>query len=661
MKKALLAALLMTLVLLDTGAVLAQDEVEFTREHGYIEMGDGVRLKYTVLLPPGEGPWPVVLQYEGYNAGSYPDRLFEDYKHELLGDGYAMMGLSVRGTACSSGVFDIFNPVWGRDGAEAIEWAATQPWSNGKIGMFSLSFAGIMQLMTAIEQPPHLVSIAPGQVVSDVYRDVGYPGGMANIGFPPLFVAALQAEWAEAIDQAVADGDAECLANEATHPALNLSDNLAVNGLLHPTDDDWHALRSTDERLHRIKVPVLGMQSWQDEQTGPRGGYHFDALNPETTWIVSANGPHGLYNQSPRFLSLLHSWFDFTLKGIDNGFAERPRVEIWHEVSLETKNPAWVSTDERWPLERTPLTLHLREDDLLTTQPAGSDEGGASYAYPLAGPPGGFEPVIMGGWSNTPVQPSGSVAFTTGALPEDLTFAGEASADLWISATAPDVGLQVTITEVRPDGQEVYVQRGWLQASHRAVDEDRSTVLRPVHPHTEASLKDLPLAEPVLARVEILPFGHTFRAGSAIRMWIDTPSLTGFWDFLIPATPAQITVHHDAAHPSQLVLGYLDAGPAPVPLPACGSLDGQACRADSIGIPAITGPSAPIGESGDDVGGDDPDGNFGATGSNGNSDVDDSGGGCTMTRAGGGIELGLLLLAGLVGLLIRSKTELGSE
>lgn len=571
--------------------VQAADEVAFTREHGYIEMKDGVRLKYTVLLPPGAGPWPVLFQYEGYNAGSFPDRGFEQYKHELLADGYAIFGVSLRGTACSGGVFDLFSREWAEDGAAAVEWAAVQPWSNGRIGMFSLSFAGIMQLWVAAEQPPHLVSIAPGQVVVDTYRDVGYPGGIPNNTFPPLWMAAMQLDWAEAGQLAMSDGDAECGVNLASHNALNLPDNFIVNGFMHQTDDDWHEQRSMRNRLGLIEVPVLGMQSWQDEQTGPRGGHHFDYLNPETSWIVSVNGQHGMYTQSPRFLALLHDWFDYTLKGTDNGFEDIPRVQLWHEMDAVTRNPTWVTTAARWPMPRRPLKLKLRAGGQLSPQPAAPGESPDSFVYPVPGPSGGYE-TVSGGWNRTPAVMAGSAAYTTGAMPEDLSFAGEASADLWVSATAPDADLQVTLTEVRPDGQEVYVQRGWLRLSHRALDEQKSTVLRPVHPHTAGNVADLPLNEPVLARVEVLPFAHTFRRGSALRLWIDTPSLTGLWDFLISPVPAQISIHHDPDHPSQLVLGYIDAGPAPVPLPACRSLAGQDCRADTRGIPAIDGPRA---------------------------------------------------------------------
>lgn len=587
-----LLALLLAAVLLPMAAMpVHAQEAAHTREHGYIDLPDGIRLKYTVLLPAGDGPWPVLMQYEGYNAGSFPARANATFVDRMLGDGYAVLGVSVRGTACSGGVFDVFEPQWGADGAFAVDWAAAQPWSDGRIGMFSLSFAGIMQLWTAAFQPDHLVAIAPGQVIADVYRDVGYPGGMLNAIFPGVWMAALHQTWVEPTAQAVADGDAECLANIASHPLLNAPTSFAIEGLQRPYDDEWHRERSVDRLLDRIEVPFLGMQSWQDEQTGPRGAYHMDHLDPERSWFVSGNGQHGLYSSSPRWHDMLHAYFDHFLKGIDNGFDRRPRVEVWHEVSATTFDPSWVTTTQRWPIHRVPLRLHLHDDGVLSDQ-ASADEGDTSYLYPVPGPDVVWDLGQPSTWTHTPIVPEGTAAWTTGPLPQDLTFVGEASADLWITTASPDVDLQVTVTEVRPDGQEVYVQRGWLRLSHQALDEQRSTELRPFHPHTESSLQDPSSDTPQLARVEVLPFGHTFREGSAIRLLVDTPSVTGLWGFEPVAGAGQVTIHHDADHPSALVLGWT-AGEAATALPDCGALWAQPCRPDPLGVPDVDGPLAP--------------------------------------------------------------------
>ena len=172
-------------------------------------------------------------------------------------------------------------------------------------------------------------------------------------------------------------------------------------------------------------------------------------------------------------------------------------------------------------------------------------------------------------------------------LDRDVTLFGSGSADLWLSSTATDADVQVTVTEVRPDGQEQYIQRGWLRASQRAVDPRYSTVLRPFHPQTAASVSPLTPGEPVLARVEIQKFSHAFRRGSRIRVWIDTPSTTGEEGFVTLQTPATNSIWTDPAHPTQIVLGKLEAAPGPAPISACNTLIHEPCRADPV--PAAAG------------------------------------------------------------------------
>ncbi|CAB4717821.1 MAG: CocE/NonD family hydrolase [Actinobacteria bacterium] len=572
----------------------AADPVIVT-ESGYLDAPDGTHLKYTVLRPEGEGPFPTLLQYEGYNAGSNPTRVNDDFGAEMLADGYAIVGVSVRGTACSAGEFDLFSPHWATDGAAAVEWAGSQPWSSGKVGMFSFSYAGFTQLLVAAEQPEHLAAIAPGMVVSDAYRDVGYPGGIANTQFPVAWEAALHLSWAQAAQQAQSMSDPECLANIASHQVLGVPGGVTLSGLQHPYDDRFFRSRSPERGLSRIDVPVLGEMSWQDEQTGVRGGLAFEKTDPRTTWTIGTNGMHGMYAESPRSRALLHQYFDHYLKGERNGWQRTPHVQIWHETAVDGYDPAWVTTSDTRPFPGTVRTFRLGPDGTLGAPVAAGATAGTSYLTPLPSPGLVSEQIAIDQsvaygvtWQAMPVNPLGSAAFTTAPLTRDLVLTGGASLDLWVTSTAPDADVQVTVTEVRPDGQEVYVQRGWLRLSHRALDRSRSTRTSPYHPHTQAAQRDLPIGEPAAARIEILPFSHAFRTGSSLRIWLDSPSQTGLWGFTPNALPtgvgqpAMLTVLHDAEHPSRLVVTQ-ERGRARGPLPACGALASQPCRRDPLG------------------------------------------------------------------------------
>ena len=157
---------------------------------------------------------------------------------------------------------------------------------------------------------------------------------------------------------------------------------------------------------------------------------------------------------------------------------------------------------------------------------------------------------------------------------------GTGSVDLWVKAEAPDVDLQVTISEVRPDGQEVLVQSGWLRASQRQVAPE-ATALRPLHTDLERDVRPLRANAWNEARVEIFPFGHAFRAGSKVRVVVDTPGGTRpRWQFDVLDEPAgtQVQIGIGADHASRVVLPVVPGVPVPPGLPACPSLRGQPCR-----------------------------------------------------------------------------------
>lgn len=174
------------------------------------------------------------------------------------------------------------------------------------------------------------------------------------------------------------------------------------------------------------------------------------------------------------------------------------------------------------------------------------------------------------------------LAYTSAPLVEDMMVYGPASADLWVAATAGDADLQVTVTEVRPDGQEMYVQRGWLRLSNRTLDTARSTPLRPVHLEDPDRLQPVLPGRPVLARVEVNKMGHYFRKGSRLRVWIDTPAQTGGLVFDTFSLQQRVHVLHTATYDSVLRFGVLRDVRGPAAPAACGRVLMQPCRPDPL-------------------------------------------------------------------------------
>jgi putative CocE/NonD family hydrolase len=602
----LLAALgVLVLALAPAGAVAAP-----VSEQGYIPIAGGVQLEYSLELPAASGRFPVAMTYAGYCEGASWTCNEPDSAPALLAAGYAVLGVSVPGTSCSTGTFDAFTAGEAAAGAAAVEWAAQQPWSDGHIGMFGDSFPGILQLGVAALRPAHLDAVAPWQVTSDLYRDVAYPGGMANLEFGAFWAGLDQPlnSYESGIQQALAAGDTTCAIALAHDLADEPSHNIAIQGLLHPYDDSFWQAREPGADADRIDVPLLGCVTWQDDEVSSRGSSYLSELDPARTWVLASNGYHGQCEEnSPAAIQEEVAFFDRFVKGVQNGFESTPHLQLWHETHVNGAGqnvPSWISSYPSYEaMHVQPLSLYFRADgQLALTAPAG---GAPADRYDYPGPSLGSEDGIVFGQHNllwNAEDPAGaSVSYTTPPLSRDAEFFGSGSANIWLSSSASNTDLQITLTEVRPDGQEVYVSRGWLQAQDRALDPQRSTALAPYQLDQQADASPLVPGEPTYMRLQLWPFDYVFRKGSSIRLWIDAPTgVTGGWSLNFLTTPAVNSIYADPQHPSALVLGYLPGGTAPASLPKCDTILNQPCRRNDIAVPAgsITIPAAPAAGSG---------------------------------------------------------------
>ena len=568
------------------------------QKQGYIPMADGTQLAYTVELPSGTGRFPVAMAYAGYCEGSDASCNDATNAAALLAAGYAVLGVNIRGTGCSTGTFDAFTGQEWSDGAAAIEWAARQSWSNGHLGTFGDSFPGITQLGVAGLRPAHLDAVAPFQVTTDLYRDVAYPGGIANTGFGAFWGGVDQpyASYEGGVERTTEDGDTGCSGAVASSLAAQGFHNIAVAGLQHPFDDSFWQAREPGANASKIDVPVFGCLTWQDDEVSSRSSSYLSGLDPARTWVVATNGYHGMCEISaPQITDELVAFFNRFVKGEQNGFESTPHVQIWHDATENSAGddvPSWITSFASYSsIPVRPLSLYFRSDGTLSLSAPKTEDAPDRYAYP--GPALGTEDGIVFGqhnllW-NSEEPPGASAAFTTPPLTHDTEFFGSGSANIWLSSTAPDTDLQITLTEVRPDGQEVYVSRGWLRASHRALDPALSTTLAPYRTDQEADARPLVPGSPTYMRVQLWPFDYVFRKGSSLRLWIDAPTgETGGWSFDFIKTPAINSIYAGAQHPSAIVLGNLPGGQAGAPLPTCNTLLNQPCRQNLTPVPSGT-------------------------------------------------------------------------
>ena len=612
-----------------------------THETGYIPVAVGTpeetTLHYKVMLPDAEqwgpGPYPAVIDYSGYLPAQ---TIYDGLDDRFVAAGYAVVGLNMRGSGCSGGLFNYFEPRQSTDGAEAIEWLAERDWSNGRFGMVGKSYPGISQLFVASEKPAPLKAIVPGHVFADLYRDVPWPGGILNATFAAGWSAQRVNEGYLNPPQWYGEtGDQQCMENAVGH-APNLAFNPLVQGGLPQNhfDGEFYRIRSPFWWADKIDVPTMLVQSWQDEQVGGRAVHLLEQL--DVPWkFIGTNGDHGEYYGEEIFPHILR-FLQYHLKQeipageqrtitetvtvpvkLPNGkdhpvktttvtrtraetFAEAlARYQAEDDVRINWENgagggrlAAWSETYPTWPVPgQVPWRLQLGPDGSLVE--SGAPIGSTSYNYvPEHGSQqrGGFDLVgePPASWSDRPPEGT-SASFTTPPLAGDKVLLGPASLDLLVSSTAADTDFEVTLTEVRPDGQEVFVQQGWLRASHRKEAgplfnglAGLSTPLRPFQTHEALDVLPLVPSQPTPMRVEVFPFGHAFRAGSQIRITVAAPHLhPDLWGFVALPAPAVNTIHTGPGA-SSLVLPLVDGASAGVAsLPAC-TLRNQPCRAEPV-------------------------------------------------------------------------------
>ena len=572
------------------------------RVTGYITTSDGTRLRYSVLLPRATGRFPVIMTLNGYDAGSiggapylrHQTSMSVELDKRLVEAGYAVMGVNTAGTGCSDGRLEYIRPQLGRHGAQAVEFAAAQPWSDGKVGMVGASYSGSSQIATAQNRPPHLRAIVPGMVLTD-YRDAIAPGGVPAPGFLTPFRVVFRAFWSELVAQvAREEGDAHCLAQIEKNLVAEESNSGMHLAVAHPLRDAYMKTFDLARHADRIQVPVLSFEAFQDQAITPRSSHYQRKLDPRRLWLFQTNGRHDMYF-AEAFQSTAVRFLDRFVKGEDNGFErDTARTTVWMEAFQTGEGPLQQrsSPQPRWLVQRGSIkpddlrtkAFHLGAGQVLAdaTVPGAAD----AFDYPGTGVAvndvagNSFWGPLPGDWQKA------SVAYTSAPLDQDMMVYGPGSADLWLMATAGDADIQVTLTELRPDGQETYVQRGWLRLSNRALDAARSTPLLPIHLEQPDKIMPLLPGRPVFARVEIQKMGHYFRRGSRLRVWIDTPAQTGGLLFDTFTQRQRVHVLHNAKYDSLIRLGVLPEVEGPSTRPACGEVLMQPCRADPLAPPA---------------------------------------------------------------------------
>jgi predicted acyl esterase len=612
--------------------------------YGYLSTRDGTELAIDVRLPGpvGAGPYPTLVEYAGYGyADPYngPDSGIAPIANLL---GFAVVDVNMRGTGCSGGAFDYFEPLQSLDGYDAVETVARQPWVlHHKVGMLGISYGGISQLFVAATDPPDLAAITPLSVTDDTAKTL-YPGGILNTGFG-LAWARERAHDAEpaapgagepwALER-IRDGDRTCKADQVLHgEAVNEVAAVYASRYYMPSVANPLAPITF---VHRIDVPVFLACQWTDEQVGascPELASHLTGTRWK--WFTFTNGDH-IDSLDP---ATLVRWYDFLelfvarraprLSGVVTAlapvlyelamgvsgvtapddpiqaeptyaaalaaFERQPPVRILFDsgaggAAAGAPVPAFEQSFARFPIQGTQArSWYLSAGGALldaTPPRAGSNvftwnqsARPATSFRGIDGPGGlwGLAPTYD--WAQNPAGTA--VSYLTAPLRENTVVIGGGSLRAWIRASVPDVDLQVTISEVRPDGKETFVQDGWLRASERKLAPG-STLLAPRLTLRQADAAPLPAGRFTQVTVPLYDEGHVYRTGSRIRVTISAPGGDQpLWAFAdpVPTRTAPVTIAYSSTMPSRLTLPVVPGVAVPTGLPPCPGLRGEPCRA----------------------------------------------------------------------------------
>ena len=549
-------------------------------------MRDGVVLRADVWLPKAEGRFPTLVYRTPYGKENAPKEwsTFE----KLPRRGYAVVIQDVRGRYASDGEFAPYQNE-GKDGYDTIEWAAQQPWSDGNIGTFGLSYPGAVQWLAAVENPPHLKAMVPAMTFSTP-RNFFYSGGLFDgswlewiwLNIAPDLRARKGLDGPKTYKDAEETWKQEHARMESYLPMRGLPDLQEVapfyyQWLAHPPTDPWWNWAEFRNKYDRVSCAVLNFSGWYDEAYGPDGATtNFNGLlaarrgwlDPATRTIIGpwTHGGQDTQKSGERdfgptapvdYDELILRWMDHYLRGTDNGVDKEAPVRLF-VMGTNT----W--RDERqWPLQRAKAsTLYLAADSATDRTGKLSKISGtfkakissllSDPAHPVSDPYdayGAHDYRVLVGREDV-------LVFDSEPMEKDTEVTGPINVEIYVSADVKDFDLWVRLLDVAPDGIAFNLMSPGLD------------VLR-------ASYRDETVKPELLTSGQIykltlnrLLSSNTFLKNHRIRLQVSGAFYPHFSRNLqtgqseIVSSDSQvghIVIHHDREHPSKVVLPYVPA------------------------------------------------------------------------------------------------------
>jgi putative CocE/NonD family hydrolase len=561
----------------DEHAVMLQTNVP-------VKMRDGVTLYADVYRPKDDGKYPVLLQRTPYNKDG--DR---EFGLRAAARGYVVIIQDVRGRYTSEGEWYTFKHE-PDDGYDTVEWAGTQPYSDGKVGMFGGSYVGATQMLAAIAHPPHLAGICPVVTASNYHSNWTYQGG--------AFAQWFNQSWTSGLAQDTiarnTRGRSNALKGMAELPLGNFplfnppadgrppeaTSTLAqyyLDWIAHPNEDGYWKQWSIEGHFSDITVPALHIVAWYDLfQDGSFRNYigikahgaNEAARNGQRLITIVGGhagngpiigdvdfGPDSKFDEDGATLD----WYDYLFKGVKNQFAGKP-------VKLFVMGANQWRDEDDWPLARARNTKYFLHSDgkanslrgsgtLSTTAPAA--ETADQYVFDPANPvPTIGGPLCCDGShlkpgprDQRPVEARDDVlVYSTPPLAADMEVTGPVTLELYVKSSAVDTDFTAKLLDVRPDGFAQNMTEGILRARYRD-SQEKPSLISP--------------GQVYKLTVDVWSTSNVFKKGHALRLEVSSSNFPRFDRNLNTGedngtgtrfVTATNSVLHDAQHPSALVL-----------------------------------------------------------------------------------------------------------
>ncbi|MBI2838283.1 MAG: CocE/NonD family hydrolase [Acidobacteria bacterium] len=534
-------------------------------------MRDGVTLRADLLRPAAGGPCPAILWRTPYGL----ERTWHQNPLllRLARSGYLVVVQDVRGRYASEGRFDPYRQETA-DGYDSVEWAATLPGCNGKVGMVGLSYPGAVQWLAAVAAPPHLTAIAPAMCFSNgrqffffggafdlswigwAYRNIA-PEERRRSALPgPRTAAEADEVWSRNREVWVRSQPLRELA-----PLKDVAPFL-FEWLSHPEDGPYWDFANIESKYSQVKVPSLNISGWYDEGYGPVGAVrNFNGTRQLGSQLVLGPWTHGDPaltsvalgeldfgpNAGMDYEGLILRWCDRWLKGAGREAPSGSPVRIFVMGINQWRE------EKDWPLARAaPVSYYIGSNSSLVSSPPVAPQAPDRYLFdprrPVVDPHRG----ALGPFDQSPLEARRDVlAYSTTSLERDLEVTGEIEAELWVSSTAPDTDFFVRLLDVHPDGKAYNLMSPTLE------------VQRARYRNGEGRAEFLVPGRPECLRWRSLITSNVFLKGHRIRVHV-TSSLLPHLD-VNPNTGrpigadsstrrAEQAVYHDPAHPSRVIL-----------------------------------------------------------------------------------------------------------